>query len=89
MATSKPVVRQVDMEADMLEFALTRTMIAMDKHNLEKDIASDLKEQFETEYGPTWHCMVGRHFSSYVTHEKACYCYFYIGQMGVMLFKTP
>ncbi|CAE7817465.1 unnamed protein product [Symbiodinium necroappetens] len=26
MATSKPVVRQVDMEADMLEFALTRTM---------------------------------------------------------------
>ncbi|CAE7363030.1 Dynll2 [Symbiodinium pilosum] len=46
----------------------------MDQYNLEKDIASYLKEQFEVEYGPTWHCMVGRHFSSYVTHEKACYC---------------
>lgn len=89
MATSKPVVRQVDMEADMLQFALDRTMYAMEHYNLEKDIASDLKEQFELEYGPTWHCLVGRHFSSYVTHEKSCYCYFYIGQMGVMLFKTP
>ena len=63
----------------------------MEHYNLEKDIASDLKEQFELEcpnfadggtqhktcrtlwtvarhstadsrYGPTWHCLVGRHF---------------------------
>ncbi|CAK0895104.1 unnamed protein product, partial [Prorocentrum cordatum] len=26
-----------------------------------------------TEFGPTWHCMVGRHFASYVTYEKNRY----------------
>ena len=40
-------------------------------------------------YQSTWHCIIGRHFGSYVTHEKSCYCYFYIGQMGVMVWKTP
>lgn len=25
-----------------------------------------------------WHCFVGRHFASYVTHEKGKYMYFYI-----------
>mmetsp|Transcript_98459 Transcript_98459/g.175378 ORF Transcript_98459/g.175378 Transcript_98459/m.175378 type:complete len:92 (+) Transcript_98459:86-361(+) len=85
----KPVVMAKDMEEGMLSYALDRAAYAMDTYNLEKDIASHLKQCFEQEYTPTWHCMVGRNFSSFVTHEKSCYCYFYIGQMGVLLFKTP
>mmetsp|Transcript_132509 Transcript_132509/g.283205 ORF Transcript_132509/g.283205 Transcript_132509/m.283205 type:complete len:88 (-) Transcript_132509:383-646(-) len=86
---SRAVVKINDMEGDMLEFAVNQTVYAQDNYNSEQEIAKYMKTQFEDTYGPTWHCLVGRHFSSYVTHEKNCYAYFYVGQMGVMLFKTP
>lgn len=85
---NKAVVKTFDMEPDMLEFAINKTAFAMDTYSNEKEIASYLKQQMEDMYDPSWHCIVGRHFGSYVTHEKSCYCYFYVGQMGVMLFKT-
>lgn len=31
-------------------------------------------------YNPTWHCVVGRNFGSYVTHETKHFIYFYLGQ---------
>lgn len=34
-------------------------------------------------YNPTWHCVVGRNFGSYVTHETKHFIYFYLGQAGV------
>lgn len=34
-------------------------------------------------YNPTWHCVVGRNFGSYVTHETKHFIYFYLGQDGV------
>mmetsp|Transcript_7064 Transcript_7064/g.11377 ORF Transcript_7064/g.11377 Transcript_7064/m.11377 type:complete len:88 (+) Transcript_7064:40-303(+) len=86
---AKAVVKAFDMDQDTLEFAINQTSYALDNFTSEKEIASYLKQQFEAKYQPNWHCLVGRHFASYVTHEKSCYCYFYIGQMGVMLFKTP
>ena len=31
-------------------------------------------------YNPTWHCVCGRNFGSYVTHETKHFIYFYLGQ---------
>jgi dynein light chain LC8-type len=42
---------------------------AMEKYNIEKDIAAFIKREFDKKYNPTWHCVVGRNFGSYVTHE--------------------
>mmetsp|Transcript_40305 Transcript_40305/g.101237 ORF Transcript_40305/g.101237 Transcript_40305/m.101237 type:complete len:88 (-) Transcript_40305:119-382(-) len=86
---AKAVVRHHEMEAEMLEYAINQTLHAIETYNTEREIASHMKKEFEEAYGATWHCLVGRHFSSYVTHEKGCYAYFYVGQMGVLLFKTP
>lgn len=36
---------------------------------------------------PTWHCIVGTHFGSYVTHETHHIIYFAIGQIQILLFK--
>ena len=36
---------------------------------MEKDIAAYIKKEFDKKYNPTWHCIVGRNFGSYVTHE--------------------
>ena len=87
--TSKAVVKMADMEPEMLEFAIAQAAYAQENLPGEKEVAHHLKQQFEDKYKPTWHCLVGRNFASYVSHEKACCCYFYVGQMGVMLWKTP
>jgi hypothetical protein len=35
---------------------------ALDKYNVEKDIAAYIKKEFDKKYNPTWHCIVGRNF---------------------------
>ena len=61
---------------------------AMEKFNIEKDIAAYIKKEFDKKYNPTWHCIVGRNFGSYVTHETKNFIYFYLGQVAILLFKS-
>lgn len=61
---------------------------ALEKFSLEKDIASYIKKEFDQNYGATWHCVVGRSFGSYVTHEAKHFVYFYIDSHAVLLFKS-
>ena len=35
---------------------------ALEKYNIEKDIAAFIKKEFDRKYNPTWHCIVGRNF---------------------------
>ena len=56
--------------------------------NLFKDIAAFIKKEFDKKYNPTWHCIVGRNFGSYVTHETKHFIYFYMGQIAILLFKS-
>jgi len=44
--------------------------------------------QFDERKGPTWHCIVGRNFGSFVTHETKHFIYFYLGHCAILLFKT-
>ena len=53
-----------------------------------KDIAAFIKKEFDKKYNPTWHCIVGRNFGSYVTHETKHFIYFYLGQVAILLFKS-
>jgi len=52
---------------------------ALEKYNIEKDIAAFIKKEFDKKFNPTWHCIVGRNFGSYVTHETKHFIYFYLG----------
>jgi dynein light chain LC8-type len=54
---------------------------AQDKHSIEKDQAAFIKKEFDRRFGPTWHCVVGRNFGSYVTHESKNFIYFYLDQV--------
>jgi dynein light chain LC8-type len=65
-----------------------RATQALEKYNIEKDIAAFIKKEFDKKYNPTWHCIVGRNFGSYVTHETKHFIYFYLGQVAVLLFKS-
>ena len=67
---------------------IRRTRQALEKYNIEKDIAAYIKKEFDKKYNPTWHAIVGRNFGSYVTHETKHFIYFYLGQVAVLLFKS-
>lgn len=54
-----------------------------------KDMAGFIKKEFDRKYKPTWHCIVGRHFGSFVTYEKNCFIYFYSGQVGGAVTRAP
>ena len=62
----------------MQQDAIDTASQAMEKFNIEKDIAAYVKKEFDKKYGATWHAVVGRNFGSYVTHETKHFIYFYV-----------
>jgi len=60
----------------------------MGKYHIEKEIAMSIKKEFDSRKGATWHCIVGRNFGSFVTHETKHFIYFYLGHYAILLFKT-
>ncbi|PIK59775.1 hypothetical protein BSL78_03347 [Apostichopus japonicus] len=84
----KAVVKNADMDDKMREDVLRLARQALEKFQVEKDIASFLKRQLDELHGPTWHCVAGKHFGSYVTHEIKHFLYFYYGPMAVLVYKS-
>ena len=84
----KAVIKNADMSEDLQQDAVDCATQAMEKYNIEKDIAAYIKKEFDKKHNPTWHCIVGRNFGSYVTHETKHFIYFYLGQVAVLLFKS-
>ncbi len=72
------------MQRDAIDIA----SVAMEKYITEKEIAAFIKREFDKKHGPTWHCIVGRSFGSYVTHETRNFIFFFLNQFGVLLLKA-
>jgi len=82
------VIKHADMSKEMQDEAVKLAREVMKETKVEKDIASAIKKRFDTNHQPYWHCIVGRNFGSYVTHESKHFLYFYIGHVAVLLFKS-
>ncbi|XP_006644010.3 dynein light chain 1, cytoplasmic [Oryza brachyantha] len=87
-AGHKIQLKSADMKEEMRQEAFDIARVAFEKHTMEKDIAEYIKKEFDKNHGPTWHCIVGRNFGSYVTHETNYFVYFYIDSKAVLLFKS-
>ncbi|CAK9291823.1 unnamed protein product [Gordionus sp. m RMFG-2023] len=72
------------MQNDAVEFAKG----AMNRHSQEKDIAKTIKEEMDRVHSPTWHCVVGKNFGSFVAHEAGNFLYFYVDNEAILLFKS-
>ncbi|KAJ5712913.1 uncharacterized protein N7483_010094 [Penicillium malachiteum] len=81
-------IKSVDMTDEEQQEAIALAIEAMDKYRIEKDIAQYIKKEFDSRRGATWHCVVGRNFGSFVTHETKHFIYFYLGHCAILLFKT-
>lgn len=84
----KAVVKVSDMSEEMQMDSINVASAALEKFSIEKDVAAYIKKEMDKKHNPTWHCIVGRNFGSYVTHETKHFVYFYIGQLAVLLFKS-
>merc|ERR1712100_282210 len=76
-------------KTDMRAFALKTAVAAFNKpdNNAEKDIAAQIKKEFDKEYTPTWHCIVGSSFGSVFDYEPHKYVHFFIEKTGIILYK--
>lgn len=66
---------------DITEDALKNT-------NKQVEIASIIKKEMDKLYGSTWHCIVGKNFGSYVSHEAGSFIYFFAGNLSFLIFRT-
>eukprot|EP00210_Caulerpa_lentillifera_P009223 g8792.t1 len=84
------VIKNADMSEDMKQHAIEIAFTALSQHEIEKDIAAYIKKRFDEVHGPTWHCIVGRGFGSFITHEANSFIYFYMkaSKQAVLLFKA-
>lgn len=72
----KAIIKNVDMSEEMQQESVDIASAALEKYNIEKDIAAQIKKEFDRRHGPTWHVVVGKNFGSYVTHGESSLHYF-------------
>jgi dynein light chain LC8-type len=64
----KAIIKNVDMSEEMQQESVDVASSALEKYSIEKDIAAQIKKEFDKRHGATWHVVVGKNFGSYVTH---------------------
>lgn len=82
------VIKNTNMPEEMSAFAVDCGKKAMKKLYNENDMAKFIRREFNKKYLPVWQCVVGNNFAGSVYHQENRFIYYYIGQMGVMLFKS-
>ena len=92
----KAVPRINDMEKDMYrdieKIARECVELTKEKYKNENDIANYLKKQLEEKYKDRdlcWLVIVGRNFGGCITYKEKVMTYFYVGQIGFLVFATP
>ncbi|GAA48634.1 hypothetical protein CRM22_005091 [Opisthorchis felineus] len=88
MSELNVMVKSADMSEEMQQDAICQAQQAIESYHVEKEIAAFIKKVFDKKYSTHWHCIVGRNFGSYVTHENNYFIYFYVGNLAILLFKT-
>lgn len=80
-----------DMPDDILKDAIETSTRIIKNANYETQglqCAEQIKAEFDQRWSPYWHCIIGRNFGSFVTHETRRFVFFYIDDKAVMLYKA-
>ena len=87
-AGPKAIIKNVDMTEEMQQESVDVASAALEKYNIEKDIAAQIKKEFDRRHGPTWHVVVGKNFGSYVTHGMHATVAFIYPPVNAFFFAT-
>lgn len=64
---TRAVIQNKDMTSELQEDAIETAAMALEKYQVEKDIASFIKREFDRKHEPCWHCVVGKAFGRSVS----------------------
>jgi len=80
---------KTDMSDELQKEAISIAKKAFAESKLEKDVALKIKKQMDATYpNTTWHCIVGNHFGSSISHQTKYLIFFQINGYSVLLFKS-
>ncbi|CAF3761774.1 unnamed protein product [Rotaria sordida] len=84
------IVKSTDLPAQYEQEMMNLVRTAFRKYEItnQRELAGFLKRAVDKKFSPCWHCIVGRQFSSYVTHEMNGFIYFTKGPISILLFKS-
>lgn len=84
----------IDMPDDMLKDIITFSTNVLSKMTTKPyqtnidDILKEIKEHMDEKWEPNWQVIGGRNFGSLVTHEAKRFCYFYINDTAILVYKA-
>jgi dynein light chain LC8-type len=84
------IVKSTDLSATNEQQMVELVRLAFRKYDLgnQRELAGFLKRSADKAFSSCWHCIVGRQFSSYVTHEMNGFIYLTKGPLSILLFKS-
>ncbi|RWS07630.1 uncharacterized protein B4U79_04429, partial [Dinothrombium tinctorium] len=86
--SSELKVQAAEMPLHMQKAAIKCASQACHIFTTEKHIAESIKQDFDSQFKPTWHCIVGRNWGSCVTHSKHCYIRLLYKDLTILLYKS-
>jgi dynein light chain LC8-type len=88
MAGTKAIIKlsvlQRDVEQDVVDCAAE----ALNRFEEQRSVAQFMKRELDRKYGNTWHVVCGHSFGSFVTHEERSHLYFFIRDVGFLVWRT-
>jgi hypothetical protein len=84
------IVKSTDLSARNEQEIVELVRMAFGKYQIgnQRELAGFLKQGADKRFSACWHCIVGRQFSSYVTHEMNGFIYLTKGPLSILLFKS-
>eukprot|EP01055_Gregarina_sp_Pseudo9_P001029 Gregarina_sp_Pseudo_9__1028@NODE_1665_length_1414_cov_78_373818_g1543_i0_p1_GENE_NODE_1665_length_1414_cov_78_373818_g1543_i0NODE_1665_length_1414_cov_78_373818_g1543_i0_p1_ORF_typecomplete_len154_score17_28Dynein_light/PF01221_18/1_1e23_NODE_1665_length_1414_cov_78_373818_g1543_i0278739 len=78
-----------DMPDDMKNDAVEICVQAVKSETSESRMASQIKKKFDELYPEVkWHCLVGRAYGSYLTHDPRSFLHVSVGKEVIILFRA-
>ena len=82
------------MSDELIKAATHITALAVDKYSNERgslnrnlDMAEEIKKYFDKKHLGGWHCIVGRNFGMYVSHEEGSFILLAHGHLKILIFR--
>ncbi|CDS42882.1 expressed protein [Echinococcus multilocularis] len=83
----KATIHCSEMTPEMEAWAVDCAAIALINHASIKQASAYIKKEFDKKFGPSWQCVVGSHYGSYVSHFEGSFIYFLLKNFTVLLYQ--
>ncbi|KAI5711429.1 hypothetical protein M8J76_013532 [Diaphorina citri] len=83
----KPAIIKTDMTKPMQSFTIAMARKILLKTNNPKAISQHFLREFNRQFKPNWHCVVGHCYGACVSFQKGSFMYLSMGPFSILLFK--